>query len=154
MSHLSFTFNILKPRECQGNTGQADYRGVTSLEIVLICLSGILETTAIIPEFLIWFTSSETEKSVLGQLGLQYYPQCQCMHVFVKGNQMGNCIGERVIKYGQKAKNNCWRAEEDGSIEMDMKGSGGNYELSAWFLIVLHNIWINGTIFANTIHVK
>lgn len=59
------------PGSAKGNTGQADYRGVVSSEIMLICLSGILETTAINPEFLIWFTSSETEKSVLRQLGLR-----------------------------------------------------------------------------------
>lgn len=50
--------------------GQAGYRGVISSGIIMISLSGVLETTAINPEFLIWFTSSETEKSVLRELKL------------------------------------------------------------------------------------
>ena len=59
------------PRSAKGNTGKAEYRWIISSEIMFSCLSEILETTAINSEFLIWFTSSEAEKSVHKQLGLQ-----------------------------------------------------------------------------------
>lgn len=58
------------PRSTKGNTGKAEYRWIISSEIMFNCLSEILETTAINSEFLIWFTSSETEKSVHKHLGL------------------------------------------------------------------------------------
>jgi len=44
---------------------------------------------------------------------------------------MGNCIERRMIKYSQKTKNGCWKVEEDGSVEMDVKGPGEKNKLFA-----------------------